>query len=155
VFCCVVCGRAISFWFYGLCHRANPITKGNIVLRTCRALQVCKIVLYCSLGCSGSHDFLCILLFVCCVLLCFAWNYTSFFGFPCIFCIFSWFCLRFVYVLREKYGIRRFVWVFPVFFVYFVGFVCDLCVCCEKRTKQHIAPIHTTHIYIYIHTEIL
>ena len=128
-------------------------------------LSFSKIVLYCSLGCSGSHDFLCILLFVCCVLLCFArkkmelyeffWFSLYFlhiflvlsaicvclarknmelddlFGFSlCFSCILFVLFAICLFFCEKKYGIKRFVWVFPVIFAYFNGFGYDLCVFC-------------------------
>ena len=42
--------RAISFLVLWSLPQSNSHKKGNIVLRTCRAVQVCTIVLYCSLA---------------------------------------------------------------------------------------------------------
>ena len=42
--------RAISFLVLWSLPQCNSHNKGNIKLRTCRALQVCTIVLYCSFG---------------------------------------------------------------------------------------------------------
>ena len=42
--------RAISFLVLLSLPQSNSHNKGNIKLRTCRALQVCTIVLYCSFG---------------------------------------------------------------------------------------------------------
>ena len=42
--------RAISFLVLWSLPQSNSHSKGNIKLRTCRAVQVCTIVLYCSIG---------------------------------------------------------------------------------------------------------
>ena len=42
--------RAISFLVLWSLSQSNSHNKGNIKLRTCRAVQVCTIVLYCSFG---------------------------------------------------------------------------------------------------------
>ena len=42
--------RAIGFLVVWSLSQSNSHNKGNIKLRTCRAVQVCTIVLYCSFG---------------------------------------------------------------------------------------------------------
>ena len=42
--------RTISFLVLWSLPQSNSHKKGNIKLRTCRSLQVCRIILYCSFG---------------------------------------------------------------------------------------------------------
>ena len=62
--------RVISCLVLWSSPQSNSHNKGNIVLRACRALQVCTSFLYFSFGCASSHIFLSILLVFCCVLFC-------------------------------------------------------------------------------------
>ena len=59
-------------------------------------------------------------------------------GFPCILCIFSWFCLRFVCVLREKIELYDLLLVSLVFFDVFCGFCLRfVCFLWEKKGRNN------------------